>query len=209
MKNTDLLLTLTGAVLLCGCNKQAKINNEKIEILSQKIIQLEQSQSRQMAVIQSQLTSLTPMLDKMNNYYFEKSHDDAFFYHTNTLYLLLTVGQKIESQLQTADAGREAQNSLAYSYHTNQTATMYLCTAQIEDAMAGQESRIENDVNAETRRVGAVLGDAVLKQIKLLAPDAIETARRKEMEADVAQIQRDFDTIKARLGITNQPAIRP
>ena len=209
MKNIYLLLTLAGAVLLCGCNKQAKINNEKIEILSQKIIQLEQSQSRQMAAIQSQLTSLTPMLDKMNNYYFEKSHDDAFFYHTNTLYLLLTVGQKIESQLQVADAGREAQNSLAFSYHTNQTATMYLCTAQIEDTMTGQESRIENNVNAETRRVGAALGDAVLKQIKLSAPDAIETARRKEMEADVAQIQRDMDTIKARLEITNQPAIRP
>ena len=209
MKNIHLLLTLTGAVLLCGCNKQAKINNEKIEILSQKIIQLEQSQSRQMATIQSQLTSLTPMLDKMNNYYFEKSHDDAFFYHTNTLYLLLTVGQKIESQLQVADAGREAQNSLAFSYHTNQTATMYLCAAQIEDTMTGQESRIENNVNTETRRVGAALGDAVLKQIKLSAPDAIETARRKEMEADVAQIQRDIDTIKARLEITNQPAIRP
>jgi hypothetical protein len=209
MKNIHLLLTLAGAVLLCGCNKQAKINNEKIEILSQKIIQLEQSQSRQMAAIQSQLTSLTPMLDKMNNYYFEKSHDDAFFYHTNTLYLLLTVGQKIESQLQVADAGREAQNSLAFSYHTNQTATMYLCAAQIKDTMTGQESRIENNVNAETRRVGAALGDAVLKQIKLSAPDAIETARRKEMEADMAQIQRDIDTIKARLGITNQPAIQP
>jgi hypothetical protein len=209
MKKTHLLLMLTGAVLLCGCNKQAKINNEKIEILSQKIIQLEQSQSRQMAVIQSQLTSLTPMLDKMNNYYFEKSHDDAFFYHTNTLYLLLTVGQKIESQLQTADAGRDAQNSLAYSYHTNQTATMYLCTAQIEDAMTGQESRIENDVNAETRRVGAALGDAVLKQVKLSAPDAVETARRKEMETEVAQMQRDIDAIKARLGITNQPAAQP
>jgi hypothetical protein len=209
MKNIHLLLTLAGAVLLCGCNKQAKINNEKIEILSQKIIQLEQSQSRQMAAIQSQLTSLTPMLDKMNNYYFEKSHDDAFFYHTNTLYLLLTVGQKIESQLQVADAGREAQNSLAFSYHTNQTATMYLCAAQIKDTMTGQESRIENNVNAETRRVGEALGDAVLKQIKLSAPDAIEAARRKEMEADVAQIQRDIDMIKARLGITNQPAAKP
>jgi hypothetical protein len=209
MKKTHLLLTLTGAVLLCGCEKQAKINNTKIEILSQKIIQLEQSQSRQMAVIQSQLTSLTPMLDKMNNYYFEKSHDDAFFYHTNTLYLLLTVGQKIESQLQASDAGREAQNSLAYSYHTNQTATMYLCTAQIEDAMAGQESRIKDDVNAESRRVGAALGDAVLKQIKLSAPDAVEIAWRKEMEAAVVQIQRDIDTIKSRLGITNQPAAQP
>ena len=209
MQKTCLLLSLTGAVLFCGCDKQAKLNSAKIDILSQKIIQLEQSQSKQMAAIQSQLISLAPMLDKMNNYYFEKNHDDAFFYHTNTLYLLLTVGQKIESQLQVADAGREAQNSLAYSYHTNQAATMYLCTAQIEDTMAGQESRIEDNVNAETRQIGATLGDALLKQIKLSAPDEVEITRRKEMETEVAQIQRDIDTIKARLGITNQPTARP
>jgi hypothetical protein len=209
MKKKYLLLSLTGAVLLCGCNKQAKVNSAKIEILSQKIVQLEQSQSRQLAVIQTQLTSLAPMLDKMNNYYFEKNHDDAFFYHTNTLYLLLTVGQKIESQLQVADTERAAQNSLAYYYHTNQAATVYLCTAQIEDALTGQENRIEDNVNAETRRVGAALGDEVLKQIKLSAPDAVETARRTQMEAEVVQIQRDLDLIKARLGITNQPATRP
>src|ERR1700679_3515104 len=117
MQKKYLLLPLLGAVLFCGCGKQAKINSEKIEILSQKIVQLEQSQSKQLAMIQSQLTSLAPMLDKMNNYYFEKNHDDAFFYHTNTLYLLLTVGQKIESQLQEADIGRVTQNSLAYYYH--------------------------------------------------------------------------------------------
>jgi hypothetical protein len=195
--------------LFCGCNKQAKINSAKIEILSQKIVQLEQNQSKQLAVIQSQLASLTPMLDKMNNYYFEKGHDEAFFFHTNTLYLLLTVGQKIESQLQAADAGREAQNSLAYFYHTNQTATMYLYTAQIQDAMTGQESRVENNVNAETRRTGAALGDELVKQIKLSAPDAAEIARLKEMEADVAQMQRDLDSIKAKLGITNQIPAHP
>src|ERR1700733_4969241 len=120
MQKTYLLLSLTAVVLFCGCNKHAKLNSAKIDILSQKIIQLEQSQSKQTAVIQSQLTSLAPMLDKMNNYYFEKSHDDAFFYHTNTLFLLLTVGQKIESQLQVADTERAAQNSLANFYHTNQ-----------------------------------------------------------------------------------------
>lgn len=209
MQKTYLLLSLTSAAVLCGCGKQTKINGEKIELLSQKIVQLEQNQSKQLAVIQSQLTSLAPMLDKMNNYYFEKNHDDAFFYHTNTLYLLLTVGQKIESQLQVADTERAAQNSLAYSYNTNQTAAMFLCTAQIEDAMTGQESRIENNVNAETRRETTALGDELVKQIKLSAPDAAETARLKEMEADVAQMQRDLDLIKARLGITNQAAIRP
>jgi hypothetical protein len=205
MKKKYFLLSLISAVLLCGCGKQTKINGEKIEILSQKIVQLEQNQSKQLAVIQSQLASLTPMLDKMNNYYFEKGHDEAFFFHTNTLYLLLTVGQKIESQLKVADAGRAEQNSLAYSYHTNQTATMYLYTAQIQDAMTGQESRVENNVNAETRS----MGDELLKQIKLSAPDAAETARLKEMETDVAQMQHDLALIKARLGITNQPAIQP
>ncbi|HEX3857105.1 MAG TPA: hypothetical protein VHY30_07410 [Verrucomicrobiae bacterium] len=209
MQKKYLLLSLIGAVLFCGCDKQTKINSAKIEILSQKIVQLEQSQSKQLAVIQSQLTSLAPMLDKMNNYYFEKNHDDAFFYHTNTLYLLLTVGQKIESQLQVADTERVAQNSLANFYHTNQTATIYLCTAQIEDAMTGQEIRIENNVNAETSRASAALGGELLKQIKSSAPDAAEIARRKEMETDVAQIKRDIDMIKARLGITNQPAARP
>ncbi len=205
MKKAYLLISVASMALFCGCDKQAKINSAKIEILSQKIVQLEQNQSKQLAVIQSQLTSLAPMLDKMNNYYFEKGHDEAFFFHTNTLYLLLTVGQKIESQLQAADAGREAQNSLAYFYHTNQTATMYLYAAQIQDAMTGQESRLENNVNAETRRVG----DELLKQIKLSAPDAVETARLKEMEADVIQLQSDLALIKARLGITNQPAVSP
>jgi hypothetical protein len=209
MKKKYILLSLSGAVFLCGCNKQAKINSEKIDILAQKIVQLEQIQSRQMAVLQSELTSLAPELNKMNSSYFEKNRDDALFFHTNTLYLLLTIGKEIETQLQVADTEREAQNSLAYFYHTNQLSTMYLCTAQIEDAMAGQESNIEDNVNAETRRVSTVLSDALLKQIKLSAPDAVETARRKKMEADVVQIQRDLDQIKAQLGITNQPAVRP
>jgi hypothetical protein len=209
MQKIYLLLSLIGAALLCGCNKQAKINSQKIDILSQKIVQLEQSQSQQMAAIQSQLTSLAPMLDKINDSYFEKNHEDAYFYHTNTLYLLLTIGKKIQAQLQVADTEREAQNSLAYNYHTNQLGTMYLCTAQIEDAMAGQESRIEDNVNGETRQIGATLGDALLNQIKLSAPDEAEISRRKAMEAEVTQIQRDLDSIKARLGITNQPAARP
>jgi outer membrane murein-binding lipoprotein Lpp len=209
MKKICFLLSLAGATLLCGCNKQTKINTEKIEILSQKIAQLQQSQSQQMAAIQSQLTSLAPMLDKMNGSYFEKNHEDEFFFHTNTLYLLLTVDRKIEAQLQTADTERDVENSLAYYYHTNQTDTMFFCVAQIEDAMAGQEKRIEDNVNAETRRVGSTLGDTLLKQIKLSAPEASEIARRREMEADVNQIKSDIEQIKAQLGITNQPAIRP
>jgi hypothetical protein len=209
MRKKYFLLSLAGAVLFCGCDKQAKINSEKIQILSQNIVQFEQDQAKQTLAIQSELTSLAPMLDRMDNSYFEKNHEDALFYHTNTLLLLLTVDKKIESQLQEADIERASENSLAYHYHTNQTDAIYLCAAQIEDAMTGQEKRIEDDVNAETRKANLALRDELLKQIKLSAPDAIETARRNEMEVQVAQIQRDLDAIKARLGITNQPASRP
>jgi hypothetical protein len=209
MQKIYLLLSLSGTVLLCGCDRQAKINSQKIDILSQRLVQLEQAQSRQMALLQTQLISLAPELDKMNNSYFEKNRDDALFFHTNTLYLLLTIGRQIATQLQTADAEREAQNSLVYSYHTNQISTTYLGAAQIEDAMTGQESRIEDNINAETRRVSMALNDALLTQIKLSsAPDAAEIARRKVMEAEVAQIQLDLDAIKARLAITSQPATR-
>jgi hypothetical protein len=221
MQKKYFLSALAGAALCCGCDKQTKINSEKIQILSQTIVQLEQNQARQMTAIESQLTSLAPMLDKINDFYFEKSHDDAFFYHTNTLYLLLTVDRKLESQLQVADTERAAESSLAYYYHTNQTDTIYFCAAQIRDAMSGQESRIEDaiagqgkkiedDVNAETRQVSTALRDELLKQIRLSAPDAAEAARLKEMAADVAQIKHDLDAIKMQLGqITNPPAARP
>ena len=206
MQSKCLLLSLAGAALLCGCGKQAKINSEKIENLSQKVVQLDQNQSRQLAAIQSQLTSLAPMLDKMNNYYFEKNHDDAFFYHTNTLYLLLTVGQKIEAQLKEADTARAAQNSAAYNYHTNQTGTMYLCTAQIQDALAAQDKKLEDNVNAETRQLVAALGDELLKQIKSSAPGEVEMTRQKQMAADVAQMKLDLEAIKVKIGLTNPPA---
>jgi hypothetical protein len=210
MRKTFYLLSLTGAALLCGCGKQTKINTAEIEILSQKMVQLQENQAKQMAALQLQLTSLAPMLDKINSTYFEKTHEDAFFYHTNQLFLLLTVDQKIESELQVADAEREAESSLAHSYHTNEMDMLHFYTAQIQDAMAGQESRIEDKVNAETRRVGANLSDELVKQIKLSAPDAVETARRRQMEADVAQMKRELDQIKVLLGqMTNPPAARP
>ena len=209
MQKTFLLFLLAGAVLLCGCDKQAKINNQKIDILSQKMVQLENNQSAQMAVLQSELTSLAPMLNKMNDTYFEKNRDDAFFFHTNTLYLLLTIGKQIETQLAVAEAERKAETSLLYGYHTNQLDSMVFCTMQIEDAMAAQESNIENQVNAETRQVGAAVGDELLDQIKSSAPDPDDMARRRKLEADVAQMQRDLDAIKARLGITNGTAAPP
>ena len=210
MKKTCFVVALTGAALLCGCGKQTKINTEEIKILSQQMVQLQQAQAKQMAAIQSELTSLAPMLDKINNFYFEKARDDALSYHTNTLYLLLAVDKNIESELQIAATEREAESSLAYSYHTNEMDLLNFHAAQIQDAMASQESRIGDKVNAETRRVGVDMSDELLKQIKLSAPDEVEIARRRELAADVAQIKRDLDQIKMQLGqMTNQPAARP
>jgi hypothetical protein len=209
MKQIFFAFPFVGAFLLCGCDKQTKINGDKIEALSQKIIQLEQNQAKQMTALQSQMTSLAPMLDKINGSYFEKTHDDAFFFHTNTLYLLLTVDRKIEAQLQVADKEREAEHTLAYYYHTNQTDTLYFCVAQIENAMEGQEIRMVDKINTETRRASAASNDELLKQIKLVSPDESEIARRKEMAAEVAQIKNDLDAVKAQLGITNPPAVRP
>lgn len=174
-----------------------------------------------MTALQSELISLAPELNKMDNAYFEKNHAAEFFFHTNTLYLLLTIGKQIEAQLQVADGEREAQNSLVYGYHTNQLSALYLCTAQIEDEMAGQESRIReamagqeksivDNINVETRRANQAASDALLKQIKLSAtPDAAAAAERAKIEAEVAQIQRDLDMIKARLETTSQPVARP
>jgi hypothetical protein len=218
MQKKLILLFVTAAALLCGCDRQTKINTEKIEVLSEKMVQLQLSQARQMEMFQTQLTSLAPMLDKMNNIYFEKTRDDALFFHTNTLFLLLTVDKNIESELGVADAKSEVQNLQAGYYHTNELDMMHFYAAQIQDAMAGQESRsrdamtvqqkqIEDNVNAQTRQVGASLGDELLKQIKLSAPDPTESAELKQMEADVSQIRRDLDEIKMQLGkMTNQTA---
>ena len=211
MQNTFILLSLAGAALLCGCGKQqTKINTEEIKILSQQMVQLQQSQAKQMAAIQSQLTSLTPMLDKISNFYFEKARENELTYHTNTLYLLLEVDKNIETQLQVAAAEREADGSMAYSYHTNGMGLMHYYAAQIQDAMITHEGRIEDKINAETRRIGADLTNELLRQIKLTAPNEAEIARRKQLDADVAQIKRDLVQITAQLAqMTNQPPVRP
>ena len=209
MKHQYLLVALAGTILLTGCDKQTRLNTEKITVLSQKLVLLQQNQAQQLTTIQAQLTSLAPLLDKVNGYYFEKSHDDAFFFHTNTLYLLLTVDRKIEAELQLADTEREAEHALAYDYHTNQIHTMYLCNALLEETLAGQASRIEDKVNAETRRALADTTADLARQIQSLAPDPAETARRQALAADVAKIRSDLDQIKLRLGITNLPVARP
>jgi hypothetical protein len=75
------------------------------------------------------------------------------------------------------------------------------------------EGRIEEKVNAETRRIGADLSNELMKQIRLTAPNEAEIARRKQLDADVAQIKRDLVQIKAQLAqlaqMTNQPPVRP
>ena len=202
MKLKYLLLPLATAVLLCGCGKQTRLNTEKL-------IQLQQNQAVQIATLQTQLTSLAPMLVRMNSSYYEKSHDDAFFFHTNTLFLLLTVDRKIEAELQVADTERQAEHELAYSYHTNQLRTMYLSIAQIEDDLANQESRITDKVNAETRKVGLAVNDDLRKQMQLLVPDESEATRQQTMATDIAQLKRYLALIKSRLGITNLPAAQP
>jgi hypothetical protein len=217
MQKTYLLVPLAGALLICGCNQQAKINSEKIDFLSQKIIQLEQIQTNQVAMLESQLTSLAPTLDKINHSYFERSHDDALFFHTNNLFLLLTIGKQIEAQLQAADSERQAHNSRTLADSTNQLAALYRGTTQIQDALTRQENRIVDNLNTETRQANAALSNALMlalsdgfsTQNKALAPDATETARRRQLEAAVAQIQRDLDLIKTRLAATTPPATQP
>src|ERR1039458_8983622 len=175
------MVSLAGAVLLCGCGKQTKINTEEIKLLSQQMVLLQQTQARQMAEIQTQLTSLAPMLDK-----------------------------NIESQLQVADAERQSSGSLMYSFHTNEMDLLNFYAVQNQDAMTTQESRIVDKVNAQTRQAVADVRDELLKQIKLSAPDEAATARMKKIESDVAQIRLDLDQIKLQLAqMTNQPAARP
>ncbi len=199
MKKIILLLTLAATAPLCGCNQQAKINSAKIDILAQKIVQLEQAQSKELTALQTQMAALAPMLDKMNDFYFEKNHDEAFFFHTNTLFLVLTVGNRIESQLQTADTERAAQNARAYGYYTNQLRTIYLSVAEIQEALTASEGQIEAKVNAETKSLVADLTAEMQNQIRLVAPDNAEIARRKALAADLAQIKSELAQIKTQL----------
>ena len=202
MRKIYFSLSVSGVILLCGCNKQTKINSQKIDLLSQRIVQLQQDQTKQMALLQAQLTLLAPELSKMNSSYFEKNRDDAFFFHTNTLYLLLTIDKQIESELRVAEADRATESAQLYGYHTNLMDLTYLCTAQLEGAMSAQEARIEENIKAETRSVG----DALSKQVtQATTPDAAEITRRKDLATALAQIQRDLNIIKTQLEVTNQP----
>ena len=152
------LFLLVGVVWLCGCDKQTKINTAKIDALSEKVVVIQQVQSKQLADIQTQLTALGPAMDKINGTYFEKNHEDAFFFHTNTLYLLLLVERKIEAELMTAAAERHAEHDLAFAYHTNEIASSSLAVAQINEALADLEAGralrplIEIDPSLDSRK---------------------------------------------------------
>jgi hypothetical protein len=198
-----LLLIVAG--FLCGCNKQAKINSQKIDTLSQRITQLEQNQAKQMQILQAELNELAPELNRVNSAYFEKDRDAALFFHTNTLYLLLTIGKQIESQLQLADSEREAQNGLNYAYHTNELGALYICTAQLSQALVDQQKAIVDSVNAETRNAIASSQDAVIAQIKAAtAPDPAAAVWRQNMQAELAQLEGKVNALNARLQ-TNSP----
>jgi outer membrane murein-binding lipoprotein Lpp len=207
MQKTFLFIALGGAVLLCGCNRQAKVNSQKLDALSARLDRLEQTQSRQMELVQAELQALSPEVEKVSSTYFEKNRDEALFFHTNTLYLLLTVGKQIESQLQLADEERRAEDMRAHHERTNQLDTTLLCAAHIEDTMSAQTKQIEDSINAETRRLNTALSNSLVQQIRsVAAPDAAEIARRRQLSAALAQIQRDLDSIKAQLAATNPPA---
>jgi hypothetical protein len=199
-----LFLLLIVAGFLCGCNKQAKINSQKIDTLSQRIAQLEQNQARQMQILQIELNELAPELNKANSAYFEKDQDAALFFHTNTLFLLLTIGKQIESQLQLASSEREAQNGMDYAYHTNELGALYICTAQLSQALVDQQKAIVDSVNAETRNAIASSQDAVIAQIKASAvPDPAAAVWRQNMQAQLAQLEGKVNAINTRLQTNN------
>ena len=205
MHKIRVFILLVTAGFLCGCNKQAKINSQKIDTLSQRITQLEQNQARQMQILQTELNELAPELNKANSAYFEKDQDAALFFHTNTLFLLLTIGKQIESQLQLASSEREAQNGMDYAYHTNELGALYICTAQLSQALVDQQKAIVDSVNAETRNAIADSRDAVIAQIKTsTAPDPTAALWRQNMQAELARLEGKVNAINARLQ-TNSP----
>jgi len=205
-KNGFFLSLLVAAVCLCGCNKQAKINSQKIDELSQRITRLEQNQAKQMQILQAELTELAPELNKMNSSYFAKDQDAALFFHTNTLYLLLTIGKQIETQLQLADSEREAQNSLEYTYHTNELGALYICTAQLNQSLIEEQKVMVDSVNAETRDLTAESQATILQSIKTsTTPDPALLPWRQSVQADLARLEQKLDLINARLASTNLP----
>lgn len=206
---TFLLLSLAGLVLVCGCDRQTRANTERIEALSRQLIQLQRAQAQQLAVFQTQLNALAPALAQTNSYFYTKSYENSLFFHTNTLYLLLNISKSIQAQLNAADSDRMAEHLLERQNQTNLMDRVFFSAAQITTALADRTKQLQDEFNAEIRRMNANLGAGLTNQIRSLVPDKAELARRARLEADLAQLQRDLDAIKARLGIPNTPASQP
>lgn len=209
MQKKPLLFALAGVVLLCGCNKQMEANTQKIDALTQKMFIVQESQSKQLEAIQAELSALATRMDRIQAQYFDQSQDRALFYHTNTLYFLLTIDKKIQSQFQLAEAARDSASTRAYFYHTNTLDTLYFCTSQIADALTAQEKRMSDSLKDETAQLKN-LGDELASRKKTAASDQEETLQRMDALATrLAQIERDLAQIKALPGKSNSPSVRP
>lgn len=196
--------------MLCGCDKQVQVNTQKIDAVTQKIFAVQQAQSKQLTDLQAQLAALANRLDKTEADYYVQSQDKALFYHTNTLYFLLTIDKKIQSELQLAEAARASAGNRAFFYHTNTLDTIYFCTSQIADALTAQEKRIKDSVKTETAQWGKTLGDELASRKQVAAEDHDEMMKQlAALQAKLAQMQTDLNQLKAQIGGANRPAGQP
>jgi hypothetical protein len=210
MPRIQLLSALAAAAMLCGCDKQVQVNTQKIDAVTQKMFAVQQAQSKQLADLQAQLAVLASRMDKTAADYYVQSQDKALFYHTNTLYFLLTIDKKIQSELQLAEAARASDSSRAFFYHTNTLDTIYFCTSQIADALTAQEKRLQDSVKTETAQWGKTLGDELASRKKVAAEDHDEMMKQlAALQTKLAQIQSDLNQLKAQIGGANRPASQP
>jgi Tfp pilus assembly protein PilE len=200
------LFLIGGALGFCGCEKQAKINSDKLDSLADRLARQEQVQSNKMLLLQAQLALLGPQLDRETSTYFEKNHDAALFFHTNTLFLLLTIDKHIESQLQSAQAQLLEQSEAGFKYHTNQLGTMLQSAAHIEETMQSQLNQLEEKINAESARLHAATSNALMLELpRPTEPTTNEVAWQKQIQAELAGLKHELEAIKTRLVTTNLP----
>ena len=210
MPKVQLLILCTGLFALCGCDKQVQVKTEKIDVLTQKMFILQQAQSKQLENLQTQLAVLSARLDKTEADYFVRSQEKALFYHTNTLYFLLAIDKRFQSQLDLATAARTAANSQAYIYHTNVTDTVLFCAAQIADGMAAMEKRVQDNARTNAVQLGGMVIEELDKQSNSAAADRADIVRQiKSLETKLAQVQRNLDLLQSQLNspsaLTNRP----
>jgi hypothetical protein len=203
--NLSLILPAAAVLAFAGCDQQTKLTVEQVAEQTRKLTVLQENQARQVAQLQAQLTELGPRFDKMNSAYFEKSYTDAFFFHTNTLYLILAVDRQIESALKAVENKQQAEQNRTYVYHTNLLALMQDSRAETIAAVLEQQAKLETNVVKESRQIASGL----MRQIQTLAPDADELAWRKQLAADLRQIKSELALVKAALAPAGPPAKVP